>query len=292
MWRIVELNCLCLLAIALGGLSFSACRSAVATTTEVVAIQAQAVPVAPTDAAWDEVPEHPAKLLLQDLVEPRLMKTSTAEVRVRAITNGTEVAFRLEWDDKSKDDLPGPARFMDACAVQVPSQLEANVPDPQMGGQGKIVEITYWRADWQASVDGRPDSLKEIYPNASVDGYPFEANSLEKGSTAQNEMATRYAPARALGNRRVGPREAPVEDLIADGPGSLSPAPPAGSKGKGAKSDNGWSVVITRKLPNGLAPGARTQVAFAVWEGAQQETGARKMRTGWIPLLMRGAETK
>lgn len=284
------------IALALFSVTISGCRSAVATTTEVVAIQSNALPVAPTDAAWNEVPEHPAKLLLQDLVEPRLMNASTAEVRVRAITNGSEVAFRLEWDDQTKNDLPGPARFLDACAVQVPSKLEANVPDPQMGGEGKTVEITYWRADWQASVDGRPDSLKEMYPNASVDGYPFEAHSLEKGSAAQAEMATRYAPARALGNRRVGPREAPVEDLIADGPGSLSPAPAssgaAGSKAKGVKSDKGWSVVITRKLPNGLAPGARTQVAFAVWEGAQQETGSRKMRTGWVPLLMKGAETK
>jgi DMSO reductase family type II enzyme heme b subunit len=283
------------LVLALFSLMASGCRKAVAITTEVIAVPAQALPATPNDAAWDSVPEHPAKLLLQDLVEPRLMKASTGEVRVRAITNGSEVAFRLEWDDKTKDDLPGPARFMDACAVQAPAKLEANVPDPQMGGQGKIVEITYWRADWQAAVDGRPDSLKEIYPNASVDGYPFEAQSLEKGSAAQQEMATRYAPARALDNRRVGPRETPVEDLIADGPGSLSPAPPAGSKGKGVKSDQGWSVVITRKLPNGLTPGGRTQVAFAVWEGAHQETGSRKMRTGWIPLLMKpmkGAETK
>lgn len=280
------------IALALFSLTVTGCRNAVATTTEVVALQAKAIPAAPTDAAWEDAPEHPAKLLLQDLVEPRLMKASTAEVRVRAITNGSEVAFRLEWDDKTQNDLPGPARFLDACAVQVPAKLESNVPDPQMGGQGKTVEITYWRADWQASVNGRPDSLKEMYPNAAINGYPFEANSLEKGSAAQQEMATRYAPARALGNRRVGPRESPVEDLIADGPGSLSPAPPAGSKGKGVKSETGWSVVITRKLPNSLAPGARTQVAFAVWEGAQQETGARKMRTGWVPLLMKGAETK
>lgn len=273
-------------------LAAAGCRSAVATTTEVVAVQAQAVPSAPNDAAWNSAPEHPAKLLLQDLVEPRLMKASTDEVRVRAITNGSEVAFRLEWADKTQNDTPGPARFLDACAVQVPAKLEANVPDPQMGGQGKVVEITYWRADWQASVDGRPDSLKQLYPNAGVDHYPFEAHSLEKGSAAQNEMATRYAPARALGNRRVGTRATPVEDLLADGPGSLSPAPPAGSKGKGVKSETGWSVVITRKLPNGLAPGTRTQVAFAVWEGGHNETGARKMRTGWVPLLLKGAEAK
>ncbi|MFN0085350.1 MAG: ethylbenzene dehydrogenase-related protein [Blastocatellia bacterium] len=277
---------------AAGLLAVSGCRGAVATTTEVVAIPAKAVPAAPDDAAWGAAPEHQAKLLLQDLVEPRLMQASTAEVRVRAITNGTEVAFRLEWSDRTRNDLPGPARFLDACAVQVPSKLEANVPDPQMGGQGKTVEITYWRADWQAVVDGRPDSLKTIYPNASIDHYPYEAKPLEKGSAAQNEMATRYAPARALGNRRTGPRDTPVEDLLADGPGTLAPAPPAGSKGKGVKTEDRWSVVITRRLPNGLTPGGRTQVAFAVWEGSHSETGARKMRTGWVPLLMKGGEAQ
>ncbi len=285
-------NRLLMILAALGLLAGSGCRRAVATTTEVVAVQAKALPVAPSDAAWDYAPEHQAKLLLQDLVEPRLMQASTADVRVRAMTNGTEIAFRLEWDDKTQNDLPRPAHFLDACAVQVPAKLEPMAPDPQMGAQGKTVEITYWRADWQASVDGRPDSIKEIYPNASIDHYPFQAPSLEKGSAAQNEMATRYAPARALGNRRVGPRATPVEDLIAEGPGTLTAAPPAGSKGRGVKSQDGWSVVVTRRLPGGLAPGGRTQVAFAVWEGGHNETGARKMRTGWIPLLMKGAEAK
>lgn len=216
------------------------------------------------------------------------MQASTPDVRVRAITNGTEIAFRLEWTDATKNDLPGPAHFVDACAVQVPTKIEANVPAPQMGESGKQVEITFWRADWQATVDGRPDSIREIYPNASVDHYPFEAPSLEKGSAAQNEMATWYAPARALGNRRVGPREPTVEYMIAEGPGTLDPTPPAGSKGRGVRTDDGWSVVITRRLPNGLAPGSRTQIAFAVWEGSHNEVGARKMRTGWIPPSMKG----
>jgi DMSO reductase family type II enzyme heme b subunit len=277
-----------MIALALVALSAPGCRSAVATTTEVVAIPAQAMPAAPTDAVWETAPEHVAKLLLQDLVEPRLMKPSTTDVRVRAVSNGTEMAFRLEWQDPVKNDSPGPAKFLDGCAVQFPAKLDANVPAPQMGEPGKGVEITFWRADWQAMVDGRPDTLKEIYPNAAIDHYPFEAESLEKGSGAQNEMATRYAPARALGNRRVGPRETPVEDLIAEGPGSLSPAAAAGSKGKGVRTGEGWSVVIVRRLPNGLTPGGRTQAAFAIWEGGQNEVGARKMRTGWVPLLMKG----
>ncbi|HSB10121.1 MAG TPA: ethylbenzene dehydrogenase-related protein [Blastocatellia bacterium] len=272
--------------VVLSLLVVSSCRKSPVLTPEVVAISAASVPLDPGDRAWDNVSEHLEPLVLQDLVEPRLMEASTPAVRVRAITNGEEIAFRIEWPDSTRDDLPGPAHFVDACAVQVPSVVEASVPAPQMGEVGKGVEIAYWRADWQAALDGREDTIRSIYPNASVDHYPFDAPSLEKGSDAQKEMSTRYAPAAAVGNRRVGPRESSVEDLLAEGPGTLSRAPQAGSKGRGLRTEAGWSVVILRRMPNGLAPGVRSQVAFAVWEGAHGEVGARKMRTGWVPLMM------
>jgi DMSO reductase family type II enzyme heme b subunit len=98
-------------------------------------------------------------------------------------------------------------------------------------------------------------------------------------------MADRYMPARTLGNLRNGPRKNPVEDMVAEGPGTLKTDPAAGSSGRGVRTDAGWTVIIRRRMPSGLSPGTRTQVAFAVWEGAQGETGSRKMRTGWIPLL-------
>jgi len=144
----------------------------------------------------------------------------------------------------------------------------------------------FWRADWQASVDGRGDTIRDLYPNATVDHYPFQAKPFEAGSAAQREMAKRYAPAEATGNRRAGPRKTPVEDLVAEGPGTLSPAAVQASSGRGERTKDGWAVVIKRKMPDGLAPKTRTQIAFAVWEGSHQEVGARKMRTGWIPFAV------
>jgi DMSO reductase family type II enzyme heme b subunit len=78
-----------------------------------------------------------------------------------------------------------------------------------------------------------------------------------------------------------------VQDLLAEGPGSLSPAGETRSTGKGERTNTGWSVTIVRPLPAGLTPTVRSQVAFAVWEGSKDEAGARKMRTGWIPLALR-----
>jgi hypothetical protein len=275
------------LVVAIAAVLGASCKRPAVITPEVVAVRTASVPEDPNDPVWQSAPEHVAALLLQDLVEPRLMTISTPDVRVRALTNGSQIAFRLEWADAEVNDLPGAGRFADGCAVQLPQAADVTAPDPQMGQLGRGVEIAFWRADWQAVVDGRGDTLKDLYPNASIDHYPFDAPSLEAGSDAQAQMARRYAPADAVGNRRAGPRAAPVEDLIAEGPGTITSAPATTSRGRGVRTPTGWAVVITRALPAGLSPTSRTQIAFAVWQGAAQEAGARKMRSGWVGLSMR-----
>lgn len=251
---------------------------------EVVAARVATVPTDPADAAWRTAPVHVAPLLLQDMVEPRLMLASTADVRVQAASDGSQIAFRLEWVDPTADDLPLQGQFPDGCAVQLPAALAADAPAPQMGEPGRPVEITYWRASWQAVVDGRGDSIRDLYPRAAVDHYPFEAASLAEGSDERAAMAERYAPARRLGNPMAGPRDRPVQDLVAAGPGSLEPAAETRSHGHGVRTENGWAVVLQRPVPAGFGDPARSQVAFAVWQGANDETGARKMRTGWIQM--------
>jgi len=265
------------------------CKKTPAPVTEVIAVQAAQLPTGPADAGWDTAPEYLAKLIPQDLVEPRLAQSSTPEVRVQAMTDGTKVAFRLRWVDHVASDAEKPGQFVDACAVQVPAKLMPNPPAPQMGESGNSVQIAYWRADWQAWVNGRADNIKSFYPNAEITHYPFQASSLAPGSPEQQEMAKRFAPADAAGNRRQGPRQSPVESLLAEGPGTLSPNPSIAVAGNGVRTQDGWAVMIVRPLPEGLAPGSktRTSVAFAVWQGANKEAGARKMRSGWAPLSVR-----
>jgi DMSO reductase family type II enzyme heme b subunit len=285
-------NPACLLAVgmlaALWALVTIGCGKAVTFTPEVVVVQRPSLPQDPADAAWAQAPVHQEPLLLQDMVEPRQLTSTTASVDVRALTDGSDISFLLSWADATKDDLPGDARFSDACAVQLPARIEPDVPSPQMGETGKPVEITYWRAFWQATVDGRKDTINELYPGAAVGHYPFDAASLPEGSDAKRAMEQRYSPARALGNQMGGPRQKPVEDLVAEGAGTLRPAGRGVSNGRGRKTDTGWAVVLTRPLPEGLRPGGRTQVAFAIWQGGKEEVGARKMRSAWVPLVMRG----
>ncbi len=254
---------------------------------EVTAFHRPLLPQGPGDRGWEGVLAHTAPLLLQDLVEPRQLAATTAAMQVQALHDGSRVAFRLSWADATRDDLPGSGSFIDACAVQLPADVAADLPAPQMGEVDRPVEITYWRASWQATVEGRADDITALYPRAHPDHYPFTAPSLPSGSPEQAEMARRYAPARVLANVMEGPRASPVEDLIADGPGTLRPAPQTLSSGNGRLTASGWEVQLTRPLPRGVGPGGRGAVAFAVWDGAHAEAGARKMRTGWVPLVLR-----
>lgn len=251
---------------------------------EVQASWLETLPDKPEASAWGIVPVYTAAMIPQDLVEPRLLKPSTAALRVQSAHDGTRVAFRLTWDDSTMDERPGSGQFSDACAVQIPQRTEPDVPDPQMGNIGRPVEITFWRASWQASIAGRPDTIQSLFPGAVVDHYPFEAPPLQIGSDAQKAFAARYAPAEALGLRREGPREKPVEDLVAVGPGTSQPAAQTRSEGAGRRTATGWEVLIIRPMPNGLAPGGRSQIAFGLWDGAMKEVGGRKMRSAWIPL--------
>jgi hypothetical protein len=273
--------------LTLGLLLNVSCRRAVVLTPDLQVVKAGKIALDADDSAWRDAPVHGSKLILQDLVEPRLMESSTQEVRVQAITDGSEIAFRIEWLDAISNDAAKPHHFVDGCAVQLPQKIDASVPAPQMGETSKTVEISYWRADWQAIVDGRADDITSLYPNAKPDHYPFNARSLENNPDAQRETAIRYSPAKAAGNFRQGPREKPVEDLIAEGPGTLSPNPQGSSRAKGVRTSEGWVVVITRPMPAGFTRDQPTQIAFAVWEGAHGETGARKMRTGWVNLLLK-----
>ncbi|MBI5069114.1 MAG: hypothetical protein HZB56_12830 [Deltaproteobacteria bacterium] len=257
---------------------------------EVRALRVAALPEGPDDPAWRAAPVHAAALLPQDVVEPRLLAPSTVSLEAQSLTDGKRVAFRLAWSSPGHADTVIPARFSDAVAVQLPARAAPEAPNPMMGEAGLPVEITYWRAAWQAMVDGRPDTLAALYPNARVDHYPFEAASLAAGSPEQAAMARRFAPARALGNPMAGPRPRPVQDLRATGPGTLSPSEQQVSSGAGKATPGGWAVVLVRPLPAGLEPGKRSQVAFAVWQGGQGEVGARKMRTGWIPLALEGGK--
>jgi hypothetical protein len=210
---------------------------------------------------------------------------------VQALHDGKTIAFRLEWDDAAKNVIPDSGVSSDAAAIQFSTVAGADLPNAAMGDPGKPVEICYWKAVWQDDAE-RPknvDRVASLYPSMAVDHYPFKAPS------ATDEMARRYSPALASGNPVTArPQSGAVQQLVAEGFGSSSAPPGQFASGRGQWANGRWSVTISRPLREGegrsnLEIGKKTYVAFAVWDGAERQTGSRKMRSGWAPLLVQDA---
>ncbi len=72
------------------------------------------------------------------------------------------------------------------------------------------------------------------------------------------------------------------QNVVAQGPGTVAQADGAAIDAKAAWQDGRWSVVLSRPLKARgagnvkLNPGKAVKVAFAVWEGSNQERGGLK----------------
>ncbi len=248
----------------------------------------------PLSPAWGAAREVVVPLLLQDTAEPRLLGKGVETVRVRALRDDRRIAFRLSWADAAVDDLTDVDRSTDAAAIQFPVLgTREGIPDSRMGQEGRPVSISFWRASWQRRVEGGSHGVAALYPNAAIDHYPPEA---VRDPEARRRLRGLYEPPVAVGNpvaRRT--ITSPVEDLVAEGFGTLSPAPEQRSTGKGVHRDGRWSVVITRPLDPAAGPGASlvagrsTFFALAVWDGGRNQRGSLKMRSIWVPLVFPGS---
>lgn len=246
----------------------------------------------PAAAIWQSAPEHPAALMVQDVTEPRLVKPGVSLVKVRAVHDGTTVVFRLQWDDATRDIIPESGSSSDAVAVQFAVAPGADVPNAAMGETGKPVEICFWKAVWQDDLERAKsgvDRVAALYPNMAVDSYPFKQNE-----SAGAEMEKRYAPAMAAGNPITArPQTGAVQEMIAEGFGTSSVPVVQHASGRGNWGQATWVVTIARPLKEGegrsnLEVGKKTYMAFAVWDGAERHTGGRKMRSGWVPVMLQG----
>ena len=239
----------------------------------------------PFAAAWDDASEYEAALVPQNITPPHHTGTPISALRIRALHDGSWIAFRLEWEDATDDHNVTASVFSDAAAVQFPQTREVR-PSPMMGNEGSAVDIVYFRASWQTE-----DNMGELYPNMPPIYHPPEAAAEGE---ARDTMEREYAVATHAGNPTVArPEGASVIAFAAEGFGTLSPPDtPYEVDGHGEYRDGHWYVVIARAMGDAatspLAAGQRTAMAMAVWNGSNGDVGARKNRSDWVDLEIEG----
>jgi hypothetical protein len=257
-----------------------------------VSYRAAAAPLDPSDAAWGAARAIDIPLTPQNLALPRLDRASIPTVRVRSLHDDQRIAFLLEWQDPSRDAHANkPDQFRDAAALLF--SLTADLPNICMGAPGQLTNLWHWKADWQEDIDIGFQEVPQAYPNFFKDVYPFVSGQppYQAPQDFSAPGARAYMTGLAAGNPLSQfERISPVEELLSAGFGTASHKSGQSVAGKGAWANGRWRVVFARPLQvqdNEAAPlVGRTEFPFAVavWNGSNQEVGARKQLSSFLTL--------
>jgi hypothetical protein len=234
----------------------------------------------PWDSVWDDAPRQDVALSQQNIAPP--FGGGTIQTLVtRALHDGDRLYLLVEWEDDDLDDaVNGVEEFSDAVAVQFPAASTDALPPFTMGGPSAPVNIWQWKAVWQTDIETGFSTTQTRYPNTLVDIYPGGDDPLFR--TAQyvgNPLAQRD-------------HESPIENLIAEGFGTLTNADVQDVDGSGAWREGRWRALFSRQLEAtaedeaSFAVGTTTNVAFAVWDGGSGDRNGQKSIATFIELAV------
>ena len=203
------------------------------------------------------------------------------QIQFQSVMNDEVIAFRLEWEDPVPNRTASRHQdFKDAIGMEFAlgdvllHKHGHNEPFFGMGNRHKVVNIWQWRADWQTEIE-----TKEKLEYATQ-GMGMDVDTMIFGGEVN--------PVDSLNPFR----EVPVEELNAEGFGTLTPQPQTKQNvlGKGVWKDGKWSVVFYRTLDSINKWDIHFQrkipvlVAFAVWDGKHQDRNGRKVISMWQRL--------
>ncbi|MFQ5483156.1 MAG: ethylbenzene dehydrogenase-related protein, partial [Nitrospinaceae bacterium] len=203
-------------------------------------------------------------------------------LNVASVNNGDVMAIRLKWKDPTKDGFVENRGdvFRDGVAVQVAlgdvtlHTHGHNEPFFGMGNRGKPVNIWHWKAGLEETLEASEESE---YSTGGVD-----MDALIFGGVMANPIA-----------RLNTTLESAVEELNSEGFGTITPQRPElqNVEGLGEWKDGEWTVVFLRtmaadnKWDADLSAGKDPSlVAFAAWDGAQEDRNGRKVISVWQRL--------
>ena len=131
----------------------------------ILAKRVETLPFNPDDPLWDSVDYLDIPMVGQVIVEPRMFTPRVSNVRVQAVYNDKEVAFRLVWDDTTKTK-PDPASeiFEDTVMIQFPVAVPTGPKRPYflMGDDENPVYLWRWSSERSGAIELNAKGVKQI----------------------------------------------------------------------------------------------------------------------------------
>jgi hypothetical protein len=271
----------------LGLLSFGS----VSVFGEIVAVSTNTdLTTPPSVDAFKVAKEEAITLMAQPMAAPRPKETTTPALQVSAMYNKSRIAFLLRWKTPKQSAGGRLGTHSDAVAIQFPVKDNANPPPVFMGAKSNPVHIFHWRAQYQLDKDKGMPSVKDLYPNMSVDIYPMEFKDMGSLGPVDSNKNEIYSFGKAAGNPQSYKKKG-VDEIIAEGFGTSAVVENIQAESTAVWENGEWKVVIVRPLKHEggsqLAVGGSSFMAFAVWQGSQNEVGSRKSVTmSWTGLKL------
>ena len=252
------------------------------------------LPTGPDDAVWDTQEAVELPLAGQIVASPRFWTPSANSIRVKSFYNGENIAFLLEWDDRTSEQ--GEV-YSDAVAIQFPTKIPEGLKKPYfaMGDSSNGVELLHWRAydesvlaaqlaeasDIETETDGGEDLEEEETVN---DGTEEAAADTEQEEEIVEEVVKEEFKGFVT-----------IKEMNAKGFKRLTVQPDKSqnSKGKGHWKNGRWQVMITRplftadqKMDVQFEKGKLIPYALAVWDGSNSEVKGQKAISSWYYLTL------
>ena len=242
----------------------------------------------PFSADWLRADRKTVAIRPQTVTMPILEESSLDSVVVSALLDGDDIVWRVAWKDPQPDQNVDTGRFCDAAALQFPVTENASF---MMGAKDQAVHILHWKALWQLDIDEHFQDVQDVHPNYWTDLYWFAEGSFPYPvpDAFENEASLAWFPAYRAGNPMADFRRAqPVEELSAQGYGTLTHQERTATRARGSWKDGEWAVVFRRPIRTDddadyqFAHGDHGDVALAVWQGSSKNVGGRKHHSEWI----------
>ncbi|MFQ5667306.1 MAG: c-type cytochrome [Candidatus Binatia bacterium] len=217
------------------------------------------LPTDPDDAAWEGAHEIHFRMLGQVTRRPRWQTPAVDFMRIRALHDGTRLALRLEYDDRTQS-------------------TERDGPD--------IVreETTYPKLDVTRYVH----TLRK-YPDAVAVQFPARHSG---GVTRPYFLYGQSEWPVVLWRFEAGPTSS-FREFLAKGAEKIRPTNRKRIQGRAAYANGQWRVVMTRPLAAtdprtdvSLTPGRYIPFLAMAWDGGNGESGLRQSLSSWYTLQL------